>query len=141
MMWMKVSASARRVVARCERISARGGRFGLFAGLAVIALLSLLLLVTHGASVAGAQTVVTCTPTTPGPTGVLTVSASGTPSSGDSISVVANSGNVSVSLNSGGSTQVCTYPDSGASGYPTVDISGSTSVPTTFVVGTDIQDR
>ena len=84
-------------------------------------------------SVANAAPSLNCTASNPGPGGLLDVVVSGTSSSSDSLRIVASGGTYSLSLDTGGGpSSVCsTYPDSGASGYPTVEVTG-TLLSTTF---------
>jgi Divergent InlB B-repeat domain/PASTA domain len=89
---------------------------------------------------AAAAPSVNCTGMNPGPSGVLDVVVSGTSSNTDSLTVSESGGDYSLLLNSGGSTAVCagtTYPDSGASGFPTVEVTGSTLLATEFQASGD----
>ena len=106
---------------------------------AFTALAVLVLLVAHVPAAVAAPSVV-CTGTNPGPSGVLEVAISGTSSNTDSLGISESGGNYFLVLDSGGSTPVCTgttYPDSGNSGFPTVEVTGSTLLATDFQASGD----
>lgn len=111
----------------------RSGRLRVSTALAALALVIAL---AAGVPVAAAAPSLTCTGMSPGGGGILNVAVSGTSSVSDSLKVTASGGNYALSLTSGGlTTPVCTtYPDSGVSGFPTVEVTGSTQLPTTFVL-------
>ncbi|HEY3462585.1 MAG TPA: hypothetical protein VGK68_06690, partial [Gaiellaceae bacterium] len=98
-----------------------------------MAALTLLILGAFSTSVARAAPSLNCIASNTGPGGLLDVVVSGTSSSSDSLRIVASGGTYSLFFdNGGGPTPVCsTYPDSGASGYPTVEVTG-TLLSTTF---------
>ncbi len=135
---MEIPVRARRsnVAALCVLLPfGRRPRRGV-AVLTAMTALSLLLLLIFGVYVAQAQPSINCVASNPGASGLLDVSVSGTSSASDSLTVVASGGDYSLTLVSGGSPSpvytTTTYPDSGSSGYPTVEVTGTTLLSTDF---------
>jgi len=106
-------------------------------GFVTLTAASLAVALSAGVPIAEAAPSLICSGTNPGGSGVLDVAVSGSSSVSDSLKITESGGNYSLSLTSGGSTgAVCTgttYPDSGSNGFPTVEVTGSTLLSTTFV--------
>ena len=91
-------------------------------------------------SVAGASPSIACNGSNPGANGVLDVVVGSSAGTSDLLVVAVVSGDYTVSLTSGGSSgPVCTgqtLPVGGSAGFPSVEITGTASLPTDFQPGT-----